>query len=307
MAIATAQDYINQVARNVHDTSNVDFSTTQLLGMVNEARQRVAMDTHCYRQFITGLNTFAQQETYAYNVGAVGGVSVLNGGSNYSAHTAVTFSGGSGSGLSATPVIVGGVITGINMTGWGQGYTPTTPPTVVITDSGGGSGASASPILLYNILDILSVSVLWGSLSITHCFLPFTGFQTFCRAWRTQYEVPAIFTLHQGINKAFLYPIPDQAYPMEWDVITLPTDLATVSSPETQITAPWNDAVQFYATFLAIASLQQYEKAKFWYDALPSGAIGGMYGGRIKQLPATAFSRRILSPYRTYWPMVRKL
>lgn len=304
MAIVTAQDYIDQVRRNVHDATSADFSDSSLLNMVNEARQRVALDTHCYRQFITGLNTIPQQETYLYN-GSLGGVSVPIGGSGYTAPM-VTFSGGTGSGASAAAFVMNGSIIGINMTNWGSGYSSNSPPTVVITDPTG-TGASAIPVILNDVLDILSIAVLWGDLRITFGWLPFTGFQAFCRAYRNQYSTPGVFTMHQGILKTFIYPIPDQVYPMEMDVVTLPTDLAVVDSPETQLINPWNDAVQFYASYLAIASLQQYEKSSFWYAAMPDGTIGGMYGGRIKQLPASAFSRRIPNPYRTYYPMVRKL
>ena len=295
MSISTAQDYIDQVRRNIHDTASSDFTDPQLLGMVNEARQRVALDTHCYRQFITGLNTVAQQETYLYN-GALGGVSVTNGGTGY-VNPTVSFIGGSGSGASASAVLSGGVITGINMTSWGSGYSTSNPPTIQITDSAG-VNAAASPIILYNIFDVLSITVLWGSLGIMFGYLPFTAFQAYCRAYRMQYETPAIFTLHQGIMKSFVYPIPDQVYPMEMDVITQPTDLALTTTPETQILAPWNDGVQFYASFLAIASLQQYEKSMFWR---------GLYEKRVKELPATAFSRRVFNPYRTYGPMVRRM
>jgi hypothetical protein len=302
--ISTAQDYINQVQRNIHDTTNADFSNGQILGMVNEARQRVALDTHCYRQFITGLNTVAQQETYLYN-GSLGGVQMVSGGMNYSSPM-ISFTGGSGSGAAAEALVENGVITNINMTNWGSGYSTSAPPTVVITD-GTGTGASANPVILFNVLDILSISVLWGTLRTSFGWLPFSAFQAFCRAYTNQYETPGVFTMYQAAFKAYVYPIPDQVYPMEMDVITLPTDLAGVSTAETQILAPWNDAVQFYASFLAIASLQQYEKARFWYDAKPDGSIGGMYGGRIKQLPATAFSRRIPNSYRTFYPLIRKL
>ena len=303
MAILTAQDYLTQVQQLVADPTNSNFSQTTLLNFINQARTRVALDTHCYRAYVPSLNTIAQQETYAYNAGAIGGTNIISGGANYSSSTAVNFSGGSGTGATGVASITGGVIQNIFMTNWGSGYTPTSLPTISITDIGGGTGASATPICLYNVLDILGMDVLWGTLRINFGYVPFTGFNAYCRAYSNQYETPGIFTLHQGIQKAFIYPIPDQAYVMAWDLITLPTDLASPSSPETQILAPWNDAVQFYAAFLASASLQQYQKAAFWYD----GAQGGLYGNRVRQLPATAFSRRIFNPYKTYWPMIRKI
>lgn len=295
MSISTGADYVQQVQRNIADLEGNDFTPAQILVMVNEARTRVALDTHCYRQFITDLNTISQQESYLYN-GTLGGIRVNAGGANYLSPT-ITFTGGSGSGATATALVAGGVITNINMTNWGTGYSSNAPPTVVITD-GTGTGASASPIILDQVLDILSISVIWGTLREIFGWLPFTGFQAYCRAYSKSFSTPGVYTMHQGILKFFLYPIPDQIYPMEMDIITQPTDLATVSSPETQIMPPWNDAVQFYASHLAVASLQQYEKSLFWLQ---------LYEKRVKQLPATAFSRRMPNPYRTYRSMVRKL
>ena len=311
MAISTAQDYVNQLQRNIADQINANFSPSQLLGMVNEARTRVSLDTHGYRTYLTGLNTISQVEQYPYSINPasapIGGVNVTNGGSGYSAATEVSIVGGGGSGAAAYASISAGVIQNIFMSNWGTGYSSLSPPTIMITDTGGGTGAAATPIILSNIIDVMSIDILWGTLRQVFAYLPFTGFNTYARAYTKLYSIPGVFTLHQGLQTAFMYPIPDQEYAMSWDIISTTTDLASLSTPETQLTAPWNDAVQWYATFLALTSMQQYEKAKFFYDPQPDGRVGGIYGGRVKQLPATAFSRRVMNPYRTYWPMVRKI
>lgn len=84
-------------------------------------------------------------------LGAITGVTNLVGGSGYTAATTVSVvddnGKGPGSGATATPTIVGGVITGITFTAEGEGYTY---PQIVISDpagSAGGSGASATAIL----------------------------------------------------------------------------------------------------------------------------------------------------------------
>ncbi len=70
---------------------------------------------------------------------------VNTGGSLYSPATIVTFSGGGGSGATATPIISNGVIVGIQMTSFGNGlYTST--PTIAFVDTTG-SGATATAIV----------------------------------------------------------------------------------------------------------------------------------------------------------------
>lgn len=304
--MATLQDYITQVQTLVHDTNGADFSVATLTNFINQARVRVALDTHCVRGFlsVTGgsaLNTIPQQENYSYN-NVIGGVTVNEGGINYT-NPAISFTGGSGgTGAAASAVVIGGAIVGINMTNWGQGYG--SAPQVIISDPTG-SGAAATATALVNTLDILSITVIWGDQRIIFEWMPFTMFQTFCRQYTNQFNVPNVFTMHQGIQQAFLFQIPDEAYTMEWDVITIPNPLVNLTDVDTQIIAPWNDAVQFFAAHLCIASLQNYQMADYWYSGNPRSP--GKYDVRIKQLPATSFSRRIYNPYRTFSKRLRRM
>lgn len=297
--MATLQDYITQVQYLVHDSAQVNFTQAQLTNFINQARYRVALDTHCVRQFITGLNTIAQQETYVYN-GTIGGIQIINGGANYTNPT-VTLTGGGGSGATASAVVTNGVITNLFMTNWGMNYTGA--PTMNITDATG-SGASGTPIYLSNILDILSITTLWGDLRVMLGWLPFTAFQAWLRAYTFVFSQPdGCWTSFMAANKVYTYPIADQAYYMEWDVITTPTPLVNLTDNDIQIQPPWNDAVQFFAAHLCLASLQNYGMADYWYD----GKGGGKYDLRIKQLPATVYSRRIFNPYQTGVQIVRRM
>lgn len=300
--MATLQDYITQVQYLVHDSSGANFTQNQLINFINQARYRVALDTHCYRQFITGLNTIAQQETYVYN-GTVGGVTVTNGGSGYTNPT-VTLSGGGEviQTASAVAVVTNGVITGINMTNWGDGNY-TSAPTVTITDPNG-HGAAATSILLSNVLDILSVTTLWGDLRVMLGWLPFTAFQAWLRAYTFVFSQPdGVWTNYTAASKLYTYPIADQAYTMEWDIITVPTPMTSLTAEDTQIPAPYNDGVQLFAAHLCLASLQNYPMADYWYD----GKGGGKYDLRMKQLPATTYSRRIFNPYQTGIARIRRM
>lgn len=303
--MATLQDYLNQVRALIHDTNSADFTDTTLINFINQARVRVAMDTHCVRGFlsVTGgnaLNTIGGQENYLYN-GTIGGITVNAGGSNYTNPT-VALTGGGGTGAKASAVVVGGTIAGINMTNWGVNYT--SAPAVAITDPTG-TGAIGTATALINILDIISITSIWGQERIMHEFLGFSAFQTWCRQLTNNQSVPSLFTLHQGTLQAFLFQIPDQAYTMEWDIITLPLPLVNLTDVDIQVIAPCNDAVQLFSAHLAMASLQLFSAADYWYTGKPQQP--GKYDVRVRQLPATSFVRRVYNPYRTYAKRLRRM
>lgn len=298
--MTTLQQYITDTQNLVHDTNGANFTTTQMINFVNQARQRVAIDCQCVRGFLPFLNTITQQETYLYN-GTIGGVEVTNPGSGYTSAPTVSFTGGGGTGAAAQAIIAGGAIQNIFMTNWGTGYS--TVPTLHLS-GGGGTGGAGIPTLLYNVLDILSISVIWGNLRVMLGWLPFTQFQAWLRAYTFNFSQPdGIWTSHEGIQKVFTYPISDQPYVMEWDIITMPNPLVNLTDNDTQIIAPWDDAVKFFAAHLCIASLQNYAMADYWYD----GKGGGKYDLRIKQLPATKYVRRIFDPYATGIARMRRM
>ncbi len=71
------------------------------------------------------------------------GLTLVAGGTGWSASTTVSFSGGAGTGATARCVVRRGVIVGLVLTSGGSGYT--SAPTVAFT--GGGTGASATALL----------------------------------------------------------------------------------------------------------------------------------------------------------------
>ncbi len=87
---------------------------------------------------------------------SVNGIVPLAGGSGYTSPS-VSITGGGGSSATATATVVGGIITAINMTANGSGYTST--PTVTITDSTG-SGALVQVFL--SPTSVASVSIVNG-------------------------------------------------------------------------------------------------------------------------------------------------
>ena len=301
--MATLQDYITQVQLLVHDTAGADFSISTLTNFINQARTRVALDTHSVRGFFgitsgNALNTITQQENYLYS-GSVGGVTVTSGGSNYSAPT-VSLTGGGGVGATAQAMVQSGVIIAINMTNWGLNYT--SAPTVVITDATG-TGAAATSTALLNILDIISITVIWGNLRRMFSRCSFSQFQSFLRIYTNQYNVPSVFTMHRGIKQFFLFQVPNQVYQMEMDYVTLTSPLVNTTDVDGQIVPPYDDAVQLYAAHLCMASLQNQQMANYWY----SGDGKGKYDIRIKQLYATSQVPVVPNPYYTYYEQMRRL
>lgn len=85
------------------------------------------------------------------------GVTVTEGGSGYTT-AAVGFSGGGGSGATATATIVGGEITAITLTNAGHGYT--SAPTVTITGDGEDATATAARGIVANavIAELLGIA-----------------------------------------------------------------------------------------------------------------------------------------------------
>lgn len=302
--MATLQDYITNVRAIIHDTNAADFSNATLINFINQARNRVALDTHCVRGFFgvtsgNALNSIPQQENYLYS-GSVGGVTVGAEGTNYTAPV-VNLIGGGGSGATATAQVINGQISEINMTNWGIGYT--SAPVVQIIDPTG-SGATGVASALVNVLDILSITVIWGDQRIMFGWQPFTMFQAICRQYTNQFNVPCIFTMHQGIKQFFLFQIPDQVYTMEMDFVTTTNPLVNTSDVDSQIVSPYDDAVQFYAAHLCMASLQNFQMADYWYSG--DDKKPGKYDRRIKQLFATGQVRRIYNPYYTFAARVRR-
>ena len=299
-------DYVSDLQTLIHDPSASDYTVAQLTPIINKSRQRVAEDCRCVRQFITGLNTVTQQETYPLT-DFVGGLVVQNGGANYT-NPAITVAGGG----SGTPTVSAGAIVGASLNAW---MVPVlSPPAVTVTDPTG-AGAVITAVNATMIMDLYLITALLSnppassaSLAITFNWLPFDAFQAFCRAYRQTYGWPGAFTVHYGpvnpgspqanAQRVYLFPIPNQPMPMEWDAITLPNALVNQTDVDYQIISPWTDAVRFYAAHECFLGLQQYAQAN---------AMMTLYAGRTRELPATIRARRVHNFYRTYRSLIRRM
>lgn len=80
--------------------------------------------------------------------GLAPGIEITNGGTGYLLAPTIGFTGGSGSGATATAVVVDGVVTEIYITNPGSGYVVGDTVTVTITPTSGGSAAAATVTIM---------------------------------------------------------------------------------------------------------------------------------------------------------------
>lgn len=305
-------DYTTQVQFLVHDQTNADFTQAELTNAINNARTAVALDFHCVRALYIAPPSNAPLSTLYSPVSVITntevypllgpnglnsqivGANVTAGGSAYTAATIATFAAGPAGSVRAlgTPIVTAGVVTSINMTTWGTGYTPGTLPAVTITDSGGGSGATATAIAFNNVFNIISISYIWGNQRYMLKFRGFTLFQAYMRSLLNFNQRGAIWTIHEQTGTVLIQPPPDQAYVSEWDVLCLPMPLVSPSDSDAQVIPPWSDAVQYYAAMLCLSKLQNFEQADHYFR---------IYSARVPKIIIGAGGTRIPNPYhRTF-------
>ena len=289
-------DYLTQVRNLVHDVGAVDFPDATLINYINNARNAVALDFSCVTQFIPGLNLIANQEVYSFN-GVIGGAAVTAGGTGYvTPAVAIAAPPAGGIQATATATQVGGVVTAVTMTNWGQGYA--TLPAFTITDSTGpGANAAATGIGIFNAYNVLFINVIWGNQRYQLRFRGFTLFNAYLRSQIGYQTRPGTFTMAPTtMQQVYIQPVPDQVYAAEWCVFTLPRPLVLTTDVDNQVLQPQADAVQYYAAFLALMSLQNFGQADYMmklYDRRVPKIIIGTGGIRIPNPYNKNFQRRV--------------
>lgn len=284
--MASLNEYLQQTQRFLRDQRQDLLDPGDLISYINRARREVAMRAQCIRR-LTPIS------------GALISVSVTAAGSGYTNSPTVTISDPDfpsgqgpfpgGSQATASAIVSSGSIAAIDITYGGAGYFQ---PVVTITDSTG-SGATAEAALSFinqlntsqeayafsdadlsmfpgvdSIYMIQSVSLLWSNFRYSLPCYSFSTYQALIRNWQQQATyVPAVCAQYgQGTDGSFyFFPLPSQAYQMEWDCLCLPQDLTTNLSVEA-IPAPWTDAIPYFAAHLCYLELQNANMARFYED-----------------------------------------
>ena len=179
-------------------------------------------------------------------------------------------------------------------------YVPALPgssgfPTVTITDPTG-SGAVANCVMVNNVMNVLSISYIWGNQRYMLRFRAFTLFQAYMRSQTYFTQRGLIWTIHEQSGLVLIQPPPDQPYVSEWDVMALPQPLVNTSDVDTDVISPWSDAVQYYAAMLCLSKLQNFEQADHYfkiYSARVPKIIIGAGGTRIPNVYHRTFQRRV--------------
>jgi hypothetical protein len=133
-------------------------------------------------------------------------------------------------------------------------------------------------------IDILNVTVLWGSMRIPLNYMPFTEFNAKMRTWQGFTSRPVVFTIY-GQNSFMLGPIPDQVYVSEIDTVVAPTALVNGSDMET-IVFPYVEPVAYYAAYLAKYKEQSYDEAQKFHDEYQSKVFAALRSAMTRRLPS---------------------
>lgn len=179
-----------------------------------------------------------------------------------------------------------GQIRFIQMKKWGTRYFA--KPVITITDpTGSGSGATAEPIVLFNVINVISISPLWNTLRYTMSYKSFSIYQSWARALQAQgfTSRPGIWSIMQGERQAYMQPTPDQTYESEWDCVRLAEPLHGLHQLDHDIPRPFNMAVQFRAASLLLMKHQNFNQSEYYehkYDAYVPRIIAGAGGVRMQ-------------------------
>lgn len=292
--MSTLQKYISDVRELVHDLSGNSWTDAELIVHINSARQRVALDTHCIRQYITGMQTPPQVETYPFS-GGVAGIAVTNGGSGYTSAPAVVIpAGATGQAQASATINAAGNVTAVNMISWGSGYAG---PPLITFSGGGGINAAATAVVPLNVIDILSVLIIFGINRYALMNFPWSPFNAFCRTNTSTFSRPGAFCRFLESSTLYLANVPDQNYTMEWDTVQNATDMQNPTAVDAQIFPPYDDSVKFYAAHTALLKMQNFAQAEY---------MNRKYETRIGQIIRTRQDRVDPDVYRTWWRRMRR-
>jgi hypothetical protein len=307
--LGALNSYLQQTQRLVGDVKQELFNLDDLKVYVNLAREQVAAEGQCVRWLTPP----------AAGVASLTPVAV---GSGYTtAMVTVAPPDVPGITAQATANIVGGEITSYTITNPGSGYLYIPGVTV----PGDGSFATAVAALQFtmqaiqeqelyqfsgipvatlypgakSILAILSVAIIWQNIRYTANQLSFSQFQAMVRSYTNPnfLYTPFWFTQYgQGDAGSFyIYPVPDQNYPMELDTLLLPADLNSDADIEL-IPNPWRAAVPFYAAYLALLTTNETPRVSLAFRYF-NETNGGMFNLMMRRARSFSQPRLVSSWY----------
>ena len=220
------QTYLTDVRDLLRDANAQFFTTAQLTRWINKARYQTCLMTSCIRVLVAGGSPYETDSRAGFGV----------------AGALIPGAYGSPQGASSFNTIVGQ-----------EKYPFSYANPLVQAQNGGVKG----------IIDVMSVSVSWGSTRPTLDWLPFEDLQAYYRAWSINIQnYPRVFSTNGmgETGEVWVFPIPGQATEMEWMCACAPLDLNTDSDPEA-IPDPHRGCVKWFASKLAYEASQRWGAA----------------------------------------------
>lgn len=288
--------YLTKVQRILHDSAGVFWSTSELTDYINSATAHVAADTGCLRALVSTLPNFTvTNATWASNA-----ATYTIGSHKIQVGTLITVTGMNPSGYNVTNAVVTAVaVTTVtialasNPGAFVSGGTLVAQlttiaaqetysfPTVTVTVA-----ANATPTTNQASFAVLNVNILQGAVRYSMRYAPWTAFNAQLRAWQNYMSLPLFASIYNE-NTLYLAPVPDQAYPMEWDVVYMPPTLVATTDDDTLI-YPYTEAVPYYASYLAQLGKQRYQEAQ-------TNLV--LYSQKLNQITDEVTVRRVPNPY----------
>lgn len=138
-------------------------------------------------------------------------------------------------------------------------------------------------------VDILNITLIYGSQRIPLNNMAWTGFSAYYRPWTT-YQSQPITWAQYGQDQFYLGPNPDQAYALEVDTAVVPPDLTLTNGDDPDVILdPYTSAVKYYAAYRAKQYQQQTNDAEQYLRD---------YQKEIGRIMMGVSARRIFSPYQ---------
>jgi hypothetical protein len=262
------------------------YGDDELNRYINQARRQVALEGQCIRALtpIAGpISSIAvgsagsgytaahiviagpdmPEGTAAFPVGAqatalasiagtgIGSVAVRSGGAGYFAPTAQVSGNGSGASVVCT-------VSGVMATVVGQEIYPISWARSVVQARQSG---------IAEIAFVGSISSFYGNVRYTLGRRGMGSYQALVRNYTggVFQQNPGVFAqFGQGSEgTVYMYPVPDQRFPMEWDVCCIPQDLDTSNNVPDALPFPWTlDPVVWLAAYYAYSGKQRSADAQ---------------------------------------------
>jgi hypothetical protein len=134
-----------------------------------------------------------------------------------------------------------------------------------------------------NTIDVINITLLWGSMRVPMNYMAFTEFNARLRVWQGYLGRPVAFSIY-GQSTVYLGPIPDMVYATEWDTVVNAAALVNLSDPET-INFPYTEPVPYYAAYMAKYKEQSYQEAQTFHEEYKAKVFTALRSASTRRLP----------------------